>query len=135
MADQSGPHRSTMPSPVRMAFWLVVVQAAIGALSALSLLLTVNEEKDRRAIENEGLLQFLVYFSFLVAIVLATCAYLITRRDRWVRPTVIGIQAIGIAGSLISIISGAPTGFVGILFALGVIVMLNHDEAKAWFVR
>ncbi|MFK0247651.1 hypothetical protein ACIQUM_23395 [Amycolatopsis azurea] len=117
---------------VRVFLW---IQAVLNLLaSALVTVLAINalDHGD----EEAGLALALALLGFVVSLVLVACAIRISRGSAWVRPTVIGVEALAVVLGLISLISGgAITQLIGMGIAIGIIVVLTKPEERAWFTR
>ncbi|MFC3452952.1 hypothetical protein [Amycolatopsis speibonae] len=117
---------------VRVFLW---IQAVLNLLaSALVTALAINELDHGN--EEAGLALALALLGFAVSLTLIACAIRISRGSSWVRPTVIGVEGLSVVLGVISLISGgAVTQLIGMGIAIGIIVVLNKPEERAWFTR
>jgi hypothetical protein len=115
--------------------WTAIItlyaQAAINAGVGVLFLYLVDVEADHGRDAPE--LSVLGFGSLFIAVVLVTCAALLTRGESWARYPIIVIEALGILSGVIAIFSGAFTAVAGI--ALCVVVLINplHSDVRLWF--
>ncbi|OXM42192.1 hypothetical protein [Amycolatopsis alba] len=117
---------------VRVFLW---IQAVFNLLaSVLVTALAINELDHGN--EEAGLALALAILGFVVSAVLIACAIRISRGSAWVRPTVIGVEGLSVVLAVIGLISGgAITQLIGMGIAIGIIIVLNKPEERAWFTR
>ncbi|EME58491.1 hypothetical protein [Amycolatopsis decaplanina] len=124
-----------MPRGLKFVRGFLWLQAVLNILvSALVTSLAINELDHGN--EEAGLALALAILGFVVAVVLIACATRISRGSAWVRPTVIAVEGLAVVMGLISLVSGgAITQLIGMGIAVGIIVILNKPEERAWFTR
>ncbi|WP_410602808.1 hypothetical protein [Amycolatopsis sp. lyj-90] len=124
-----------MPRQLRFVRGFLWLQAVLNVLvSTLLTFLSINELDHGN--EEAGLLLALAILGFVVSAVLIACAVRISHGSAWVRPTVMGVEGLSVVLGAISLFSGgAITQLIGIGIAIGVIVVLNKPEERAWFTR
>jgi hypothetical protein len=126
----------SMPGRLKGVLAIVAFQIlANGFVGFLALDAISEEESHGGSLENAGLIYFLAFFSLAVAVTLLVSAVLTPSRLFWIRPTIIGIEVLGLAGGAISLFTGQVQALLGILLAIGVITMLNREEVKDWYER
>ncbi|EMD25470.1 hypothetical protein [Amycolatopsis azurea] len=117
---------------VRVFLWIQAVLNLLASALVTALAINALDHGD----EEAGLALALALLGFVVSLVLAACAIRISRGSAWVRPTVIGVEALAVVLGLISLISGgAITQLIGMGIAIGIIVVLTKPEERAWFTR
>ncbi|MFC9256335.1 hypothetical protein ACFWMR_41530 [Amycolatopsis thailandensis] len=124
-----------MPRQLKTVRVLLWIQAVLNLLaSALVTALAINELDHGN--EEAGLALALALLGFAVSLVLIACAIRISRGSAWVRPAVLGVEGLSVVLGVIGLISGgAVTQLIGIGIAIGIIVVLNKPEERAWFTR
>ncbi|MGW4891614.1 hypothetical protein ACWEQL_05025 [Kitasatospora sp. NPDC004240] len=121
-----------MPQAVRWAVAGVWCHAALNAVNALTLFALIDDSHgDRTA--GLALARFVAVLSILVAVLLATCAALASRRAAWTRITVLAIEWVALVAGVASVFSGSPAVAGGILLAVVVLRVFGSAEGRAWF--
>jgi hypothetical protein len=121
-----------LPKPLRTALVLIVLQAVLNVLGGLLLLVSASDEADHGG-DSAGTLALLGWVSVIVALLLAGSAAATPGRRAWVRTTVIGVEALSVLGSVVSLFSGAYTAVIGIAIAAFIIRAYLSEDAKRWF--
>ncbi|ALG08779.1 hypothetical protein [Kibdelosporangium phytohabitans] len=126
----NGTGRQRMPGKLKLAMGILVFQALSNGFLGY---LIIDAVTGWGRTSNSGLLYFVGFLSIGIALVLLGCVLMAGTRQRWIRPTVIGIEVLGLIGGVINLFSGQVTAFVGIGLAIGVLSMFGRDDIREWF--
>ncbi|GAA2240826.1 MULTISPECIES: hypothetical protein [Kitasatospora] len=141
MAEQTAAGPGTagrMPRGLKIATGVIWFQAVVNLLVGWVLFSSAATFDEHGVGERygSGLLRTIGVVSVVIGLLLAVCGVLVVRRAAWVRPTVIGLEAVGILSSLIALFSGgAMPSLVGIAVGAAVIRQFASADAAAWFNR
>ncbi|ONI75068.1 hypothetical protein ALI144C_40610 [Actinosynnema sp. ALI-1.44] len=130
----NGTDRQRMPGKLKLAMGILVFQALSNGFIGYLIIDTVTGRGSHGArTPNSGLLYFVGFLSVGIALVLLGCVLMAATRQRWIRPTVIGIEVIGLISGVINLFSGQLTAIAGIAIAIGVLSMFSRDDVREWF--
>ncbi|WP_370942471.1 hypothetical protein AB5J62_25560 [Amycolatopsis sp. cg5] len=124
---------TTMPKPlknVRILLWFQAVANILVGVLVTMVALNALDHGD----EDAALPLAIGIISLIIAVVLAVCAVMLSRRAAWVRTTVMALEGISVLSGVIGLVTGgAVTLLIGIAIAIGILVSLSNPEVKAWF--
>ncbi|SDG32734.1 hypothetical protein SAMN05421505_103202 [Sinosporangium album] len=126
----------SMPRDVSVARAIMWVQAGLGVIALLFLIIFLSEVPAEADLGPTGLLLFLP--TTVTTVLLAVLASAVRSRRKWVRITALVVQGLGLLGPLITTASGESVtvfNLLGMLLPLVVIWMLARSASAEWFNR
>jgi hypothetical protein len=123
-----------MPRPLRIALFLLVLQAAANAYAGFSIRTTVDDRLDHgQAVADLELVNGTVYLSYgLAAMLVVTIAFLAARRP-WAQYPVYVAEALAITINVVLMIATASvSGVLGLAFAAVVLMGVSRPEVAEW---
>lgn len=131
--EPAPPLRMPMPGRLVGVLVFVLVQAVfngfIGILVASDIADAVSHGQE---LADPALAYAVEYISFAAAVLLVVSAIVLAMGIAWGRNVLVVLEALIIVNGLVTLVSGAPQGVIGIVLAGLTISVLLHDTVKAW---
>ncbi|MCT2585090.1 hypothetical protein [Actinophytocola gossypii] len=126
--------RMTMPRRLWAVLAILVVQMLADGFIGWLVIDELNEDASHgRTPDGAGLAYFLSYLNLVIAGVLLACVVFTLRPRAWVRPIIFTIEAIAVVSSVVNLVQGVPSGFLGFALAVAVIGMVKGEDAEEWY--
>jgi hypothetical protein len=136
MTDDVVSQRVSMPGRLKGALAVLCFQVLANGFLGFVVIDVVSERASHGArTPGAGLIYFVGFLSFAVAVTLLACVVLTRSRLAWIRPAVISIEVIGLISGVINLFGGQIAAVAGIALAAGVIGMFNRDDIRGWYIR
>nr|WP_042191620.1 hypothetical protein [Kibdelosporangium sp. MJ126-NF4] len=130
----NGTSRQRMSGKLKLAVGVLVFQAlSNGFLGFLIIDMITGRASHGARTPNSGLVYVIGFLSLGIALTLLACALFSGTRQRWIRPTVVGIEVVGLIGGVVNLFGGQITAVVGIGLAIAVLTLFGSDDAREWF--
>ncbi|WP_173128323.1 hypothetical protein [Kibdelosporangium persicum] len=123
-----------MPGMLKLTLGVLVFQVLANGFIGFLIIDEISRRSSHGArTPNAGLLYFVGFLSIAIALTLLACVLLAATRQSWIRPTIIGIEVLGLISGVINLFSGQVTAFAGIGLAIGVLAMVNREDVRDFF--
>jgi hypothetical protein len=116
---------------VKTAKVIVCIQAVLAVWGALTLFSWAVDRSDDG--QDGAIVGVLAGLALLVlAGLLATAAFGLSRGKAWARPLLVGLEGVDIALAFMSLFTGDLTALISFGLAITVLVVVTDDVAKGW---